>query len=182
MSATFRAGEPAIRLGFVLAMIWSAPLAGAAASDWDATKATQAMIVLAAFVVALALGLFAIARTFSRLRASPRIGVTELRRRLDAREGLLLLDVRTPADFVGEQGHVADATNIPLEDLASRLDELAADRKRPIAIVCRTDRRSDQAAALLVKRGFADVRVVEGGMTAWLGNGWPVEEAHPRAG
>lgn len=178
MSSIPCAGEPAIRLGFLLATIWSAPLAAATAPGWDATKATQAIILLAAFTVAVAVGLIAVARTFSRLRASPRIDVAELRRRLDARDDLLLLDVRTAADFIGEQGHVAGATNIPLEALESRLDMLAADRKRPIAIVCRTDRRSDQAAALLARRGFADVRVVEGGMTAWLGNGWPVEEAH----
>lgn len=178
MSSTTLASAPVIRLGLLLATFGSAPLAAAAAPAWDAAKATQAMILLAAFTVAVAAGLIAVARTFSRLRASPRIDVAELRRRLDARDDLLLLDVRTAVDFIGEQGHVADAVNIPLEDLTSRLDELA-DRKRPIAIVCRTDRRSDQAAALLVRRGFADVRVVEGGMTAWLGNGWPVEETHP---
>jgi rhodanese-related sulfurtransferase len=178
MSPTTHSGEPLIRVSFLLATLWSGPLAAATAPGWDATKATQAIILLVAFAVAVAVGLIAVARTFSRLRASPRIDVAELRRRLDARDDLLLLDVRTAADFIGEQGHVAGATNIPLEALESRLDMLAADRKRPIAIICRTDRRSDQAAALLARRGFADVRVVEGGMTAWLGNGWLVEEAH----
>jgi rhodanese-related sulfurtransferase len=178
MSPTTHSGEPLIRVSFLLGTLWSGPLAAATAPEWDATKATQAIILLVAFAVAVAVGLIAVARTFSRLRASPRIDVAELRRRLDARDDLLLLDVRTAADFIGEQGHVAGATNIPLEALESRLDMLAADRKRPIAIICRTDRRSDQAAALLARRGFADVRVVEGGMTAWLGNGWLVEEAH----
>ena len=180
MSSPILASAPAIRLGLLLATFGSAPPAAATAPAWDATKPTQAMILLAAFTVAVAVGLIAVARTFSRLRASPRIDVAELRRRLDARDDFLLLDVRTAADFIGEQGHVAGATNIPLEALESRLDALAADRKRPIAIVCRTDRRSDQAAKLLARRGFADVRVVEGGMTAWLGNGWPVEEVHPK--
>lgn len=31
------------------------------------------------------------------------------------------------------------------------------------------------ALALLAQRGFADVRVVRGGMTAWLERGWPVK-------
>ena len=31
-------------------------------------------------------------------------------------------------------------------------------------------------ARILAQAGFADVRVVRGGMTAWLGFGWPVEE------
>jgi rhodanese-related sulfurtransferase len=34
--------------------------------------------------------------------------------------------------------------------------------------------------ALLAGHGFADVHVVQGGMTAWLGNGWPVEDANPK--
>jgi rhodanese-related sulfurtransferase len=119
-------------------------------------------------------------RLVARLRARPTFGVEELKRRLDAKENLLVLDVRTEADFVGEQGHLAGAINIPLEALATRLDQLAADLERPIALVCRTDRRSAKAAALLARHGFAEVHVVQGGMTAWLGNGWPVEDANPR--
>lgn len=119
-------------------------------------------------------------RLVARLRARPMLDVGELKRRIDGQQDLLVLDVRTAADFVGEQGHIAGATNIPLEALESRLDELAADLERPIALVCRTDRRSAKAAALLGGRGFADVHVVQGGMTAWLGNDWPVENANPK--
>ena len=54
--------------------------------------------------------------------------------------------------------------------------EVGDDPERPIAIVCRTDRRSAKAAALMARRGFADARVVRGGMTAWLAQGWPVED------
>ncbi len=93
---------------------------------------------------------------------------------MDTGEGLLL-DVRTAADFDGEQGHIRAALNLPLEDLPERLDALGEDPERPIAIVCRTDRRSAEAAALLARRGFADVHVVRGGMTAWLERGWSVE-------
>ena len=119
-------------------------------------------------------------RLVARLRARPMLGVEELKRRIDAHQDLLVLDVRTPADFVGEQGHIAGATNIPLEALEARPDELTAHLERPIALVCRTDRRSARAATLLARRGFADVHVVQGGMTAWLGNGWAVEAAHPK--
>jgi rhodanese-related sulfurtransferase len=36
------------------------------------------------------------------------------------------------------------------------------------------------AAVLLARRGFADVHVVQGGMTAWLGSGWPVQDINPK--
>lgn len=114
-------------------------------------------------------------RLIGKLREGPMLEVEELKRRLDAGEELLVMDVRTPEDFVGEQGHLDVARNVPLEALTDGLDELGEDPERTIAIVCRTDRRSTKAAALLARRGFADVHVVRGGMTAWLEHGWPTE-------
>ena len=114
-------------------------------------------------------------RLVARLREKPMLTVEELKARVDGRQGLIL-DVRTAADFIGEQGHIAGASNLPLEDIEARLAELGDDLERPIAIVCRTDRRSAKAASLLARRGFADARVVRDGMTAWLARGWPVEE------
>ncbi len=114
-------------------------------------------------------------RLVARLREKPMLSVEELKARADSKTGLIL-DVRTTADFVGEQGHIADALNLPLEELEARLAEVGDDPERPIAIVCRTDRRSAKAAALMARRGFADARVVRGGMTAWLAQGWPVED------
>ncbi|MFY9976014.1 MAG: rhodanese-like domain-containing protein, partial [Chromatiaceae bacterium] len=119
-------------------------------------------------------------RLVARLRQRPMLPIAELKRRLDEGVDLLLLDVRTAADFVGEQGHIARATNIALEDLGGQIDTLGTDLERPIALVCRTDRRSAKAAALLARRGFAEVHVIQGGMTAWLAQGWPVEDAHPQ--
>jgi uncharacterized membrane protein YdjX (TVP38/TMEM64 family)/rhodanese-related sulfurtransferase len=119
-------------------------------------------------------------RLVARLRQRPMLPVTELKRRLDRAEDLLLLDVRTAEDFVGEQGHIAGVTNIALENLGERIDALGSDLEGPIALVCRTDRRSAKAAALLARRGFAEVHVIQGGMTAWLTQGWPVEDAQPK--
>jgi rhodanese-related sulfurtransferase len=121
-------------------------------------------------------------RLIARLRQRPMLPIEGLKRRLEAKdEDILVLDVRTPEDFVGEQGHIAGALNIPLESLPERIEALGSDLERPIALVCRTDRRSAKAAALLAGRGFGQVQVVRGGMTAWLANGWPVEQASPQA-
>jgi len=37
-----------------------------------------------------------------------------------------------------------------------------------LAIVCRTDKRSEKAALLLTEEGFHNVHVVRGGMTKWI--------------
>jgi len=121
-------------------------------------------------------------RLVARLRQRPLLSAEGLKGCLDAGEDLLMLDVRTAADFVGEHGHIAGARNLPLEDLPAGLTDpespLGPDPERPMALVCRTDHRSAKAA-LLARHGFAEVHVIPGGMTAWLANGWPVEHAHP---
>jgi len=129
----------------------------------------------------LALALLAVVaflpRFIARLRQRPMIEAAELKRRLDAGEDLLVLDVRSGEEYRGEMGHIAGAVNVPVEDLRRRLDEIADRAERPVAIVCRTDRRSAKAAQFLAQRGFADVHVVRGGMTRWRDAGYDVEGA-----
>ena len=126
----------------------------------------------------LALALLAVVaflpRLIGNLRRGPMMDIAEFRQRLDSGSKLLVLDVRTSADFVGEQGHIEDAVNIPVEDLQQRMDEIGQYLEKPVAIVCRTDKRSAKAALLLTEEGFADVHIVHGGMTKWLDAGLPV--------
>ena len=126
----------------------------------------------------LALALLAVVaflpRLIGNLRRGPMIDIPEFRRRLDAEKNLLVLDVRTPEDFIGEQGHIEAAVNIPVEDLQQRIDEIGNYLEQPVAIVCRTDKKSARAALLLTEEGFADVHIVRGGMTKWLEAGLPV--------
>jgi len=113
-------------------------------------------------------------RFIARLRRGPTIGIQELTRRLESGADIFILDVRRPEEFTGEHGHIAGARNIPVEELEQRMDELADCLERPIAIVCRTDRRSAQAALLLARHGFADVHIVRGGMLKWNAEGLAV--------
>jgi len=126
----------------------------------------------------LALALLAVVaflpRLIGNLRRGPMIDIPEFRQRIDAEKNLLVLDVRTAEDFVGEQGHIGEAVNIPVEELQQRLDEIGNYLEQPVAIVCRTDKKSAKAALLLTEGGFADVHIVRGGMTKWIEAGLPV--------
>jgi rhodanese-related sulfurtransferase len=95
--------------------------------------------------------------------------------RLEKGEPLLLLDVRSEADYRGELGHIAGSRNIPLEALDARLTELSAYLEQPVALICTTDRRSKKAAQLLAGQGFSDLHVVVGGMTEWTKAALPVQ-------
>jgi uncharacterized membrane protein YdjX (TVP38/TMEM64 family)/rhodanese-related sulfurtransferase len=126
----------------------------------------------------LALALLAVVaflpRLIGTLRRGPMMDTEDFRQRLAAETDLLVLDVRTSEDFVGEQGHIDGAVNIPVEELQQRMVELGDHLEHPVAIVCRTDKRSAKAALLLTEEGFADVHVVRGGMTKWIEAGLPV--------
>lgn len=132
----------------------------------------------------LALALIAVVvflpRFIGSLRRGPVIEVRDLEQRLATGEDICLLDVRNPDEFSGEQGHVRGARNIPLDRLQQRMDELVDYLERPLAILCKTDRRSAKAALLLAEAGFAEVHVVHGGMSKWIDTGLPV--LHDRAG
>jgi uncharacterized membrane protein YdjX (TVP38/TMEM64 family)/rhodanese-related sulfurtransferase len=91
------------------------------------------------------------------------------------RDATTMVDVRSPEEFTGPLGHIETALNIPLGELSDRLIEINAKRNEPVIIVCRTEKRSANAAALLGEAGFRDVRVLRGGMERWIRDGLPVE-------
>ncbi len=83
-----------------------------------------------------------------------------------------LVDVRTPAEFA--QGHIADALLIDFK--AADFDALCAeklDKARPVAIYCRSGKRSAAAAQRLVTAGF-EVYNLQGGILEWTGGGKPL--------
>ncbi len=92
--------------------------------------------------------------------------------KLGAYDAPLVLDVRGPDEFIGPLGHIAGACNLPLPDLAARMDEVTG-TGRPIVVVCKTDRRSATAASQLLAGGAADVSVLRGGMETWNRLGLP---------
>lgn len=102
------------------------------------------------------------------------LGAAQLKARLDECQTILVLDVRTVADYA--DGHVPGATNVPVEALPQRVSELAAWRDRPLAVICRTNRRSGAAARQLREQGFRNVLLVNDGMLAWQQAGFPVEK------
>jgi len=173
-------GVTRIRFSHYLLATYVCMLPGAVAYTYlgyagrEAVGGGEGLIQKALLALALLAVVAFLPRLIGRLREGPMLGITELKQRLDAGDDALLLDVRTGADFVGEQGHIEGAMNIALEELPARLDDISDYQERPVFIVCRTDRRSARAALLLAERGFADVHVARGGMTDWIRNGYPV--------
>lgn len=93
----------------------------------------------------------------------------EVKRRLDAGEDFVFLDVRSPAEH--QQERLPGTVLIPLGALRARLDELP--REKEIVAFCKVSLRGYEAARILLGAGFRCVRVMDGGMAAW-----PFEKIH----
>lgn len=87
----------------------------------------------------------------------------------DHRGQVSLLDVREPAELHGDLGNIEWAAHIPLGELQQRIDEVPRDK--PVVCVCRSGRRSAQAAVLLQRAGLTDVANLSGGMIRWRARG-----------
>lgn len=145
----------------------------------EAIAGSEGLIQKGMLGLALLAAVAFLPRLIGKLRKGKMVAVDELKQRIDSGEKLLVLDVRSEADFTGEQGHIAEAVNIPLEALPDRLEEIVSYQELPVITVCRTDKRSVKAVQLLLGNGFADTHVTRSGMTAWLKAGYSVEDKSP---
>jgi phage shock protein E len=108
--------------------------------------------------------------------AAPRISQADLLARLDRKDpGLVVLDVRTPAEFAA--GHVPGARNVSHDQLAAQLGELAGLRDKEVVLYCRSGRRTLLAEDVLRKAGFSRLLHLDGDYLAWEAAHRPVETA-----
>lgn len=74
-----------------------------------------------------------------------------------------VIDVRTAEEYA--EGHIPEASLLPLEELETRISEL--DKDKTYLFVCRSGNRSGQAAQILIDKGFKDVYNLKTGMNEW---------------
>ncbi len=92
-------------------------------------------------------------------------GITpaQLKRLIDEGVDVLLIDIRTPAEY--ERVRLPGAKLVPLGTLRGRLRELPRDRL--IVPVGQISLRGYEAALVLAASGFEHVRVLDGGVEMW---------------
>lgn len=84
----------------------------------------------------------------------------------------VVLDLRTAKEF--DEGHIANAINIPYSELATRIKELNKHKESPLIVVCKMGQHSSAANKTLTEYEFVDVKRLDGGMAEWTGANMPV--------
>ena len=103
-----------------------------------------------------------------RIRKMP---VRELRERRAAADPLVVLDVRQDPEYAA--GHIPGALHI--ENGRLPFEELPLLTDRPIVVHCQHHNRLTAGLSVLIRRGYRDLILVEGGFAAWQNAGYEVE-------
>lgn len=100
------------------------------------------------------------------------VPVADFRKLMQEHKNFQLLDVRTPGEYMEE--HLEGALNIDYnnEHFADQLNQL--DKNKTTFIYCMSGGRSNNALAILQKKGFKEVYNMKGGILEWKGNQFPL--------
>ena len=101
------------------------------------------------------------------------ISVAELKRRRDAGEQLVLLDVRELDEIA--TASLPGATLVPMMEIPQRASELPTDR--PIVVMCHAGGRSARVTQYLNQNGYPGAVNLAGGIDAWSSE---IDPAVPR--
>ncbi|MGP4061461.1 rhodanese-like domain-containing protein [Halobacillus sp. H74] len=89
----------------------------------------------------------------------------EVEKRIGRKEDFTVIDVREDDEVA--QGMVPTAKHIRLSDVPQSVDQLPKDKE--YVMICRSGRRSMNAAEFMNENGFSNVKNMEGGMLGWNG-------------
>jgi len=116
--------------------------------------------------------------TYSDLLAHVRkttkeVSLDALKKRLEAKEKLVLLDVREKEEF--RAGYIPGALSIPRGFLEIQVEGKLPDKDATIVAYCAGGTRSALAAKTLADLGYTHVETANPGFTRWKDMGYPVE-------
>ena len=100
-----------------------------------------------------------------------KISVEQFENEFRANAGAQCLDVREPAEYA--QVRAENFSLHPLSDLSEK-SVAAFEKSRTTYLLCRSGNRACQAADCLERMGFSDLRVIEGGISAFKAAGRPL--------
>ena len=106
-----------------------------------------------------------------------RITAADLRRKQDAGEDLVILDLRPAAELTLDPCSIPGALHWAVDEVKKRYYEFPRDREVIVYCSCPNEVSSARVALLLHRRGVTRVRPLLGGIDAWRDLNYPLEPA-----
>jgi rhodanese-related sulfurtransferase len=98
----------------------------------------------------------------------------DIKRRLDAREKLTLIDVREDNEWA--RGHLPGAVHLGKGIIERDIEEAIPDKDAALVLYCGGGFRSALVADNLQKMGYTNVISMDGGWRGWTTAGYPIEK------
>ena len=99
--------------------------------------------------------------------------VTLVQARADHEAGkVMLVDIRETREH--KTGVAAGAVLLPMSELGEKISLIPKDTDQTVLLICNTQNRSQATLKKLKQAGYENIRFVEGGMSQWAAQGWPM--------
>ena len=89
-------------------------------------------------------------------------------------EKTVIIDLRNEKKFA--DGHIKGAINAEFHDATFLRDVKNIDKEKTIVLYCGEGIKSDKAAEIMKKEGFRNIKILSGGYTRWLSDGFHGEK------
>jgi rhodanese-related sulfurtransferase len=86
--------------------------------------------------------------------------------------GMPIVDLRSRYEYTGPIGHIRRARNVPLEEIPENLAGLSPLKGRTFLVYCGHDECGAEGLRALVAAGFKEVILMDGGIDAWVLDGF----------
>ena len=111
-----------------------------------------------------------------------RITPEELKKKLDAGEDVLVVDLRHSLDFDANPETIPGAVHIDAADLGEAFDAIPRDRDVVLFCACPNEVTSAKLALLLRSKGITRIRPLAEGYEGWRSRGFPMSVAKDESG
>ena len=105
-----------------------------------------------------------------RIQAFAALSATQAVRLMN--QGALVIDLRPKESY--DAGHIGDARNVPVAELASQAESLKKWRDKNVITYCDSGVNGASGARTLMKLGFTKVFNLHGGLNAWVKDNLPL--------
>ena len=102
------------------------------------------------------------------------INVADVKRRMDAGEKFVLVDVREESEWAG--GHLPGAIHLGKGIIERDIERRVSETGTKMILYCGGGFRSALTADNLQKMGYSDVESMDGGWKGWIAAGYPTQK------
>jgi rhodanese-related sulfurtransferase len=104
----------------------------------------------------------------------PHVTVEEVKKTMDGKEPVFLLDVRSPEEYT--KARIPGSINIPITEVEKKIASFVVDKDQKVFVYCLSGSRSVFAVQKMIELGYTNVFDVMSGLLAWRAQNYPLEK------